>query len=47
MAKGNSLGKEKRRGLRDRLGILGPGILITILVFIVAYQFGRDGTLRE
>jgi TRAP transporter TAXI family solute receptor len=39
MAKGNNWGKEKRRGLKDRLGILGPGILITILGFIVAYQF--------
>jgi TRAP transporter TAXI family solute receptor len=39
MAKGSSRGKGKGRGLKDRLGILGPGILITILGFIVAYHF--------
>jgi TRAP transporter TAXI family solute receptor len=31
--------KRKDRGIKDRLGIFGPGILITIIGFIVAYQF--------
>jgi len=39
MAKKFAGGTEKRRGLKDRLGILGPGALIIILGFIVAYQF--------
>ena len=39
MAKGNRGGKEKGRGFKDRLWVLGPGILITILGFIVAYHF--------
>ena len=39
MAKGNSRGKEKGRGFKDHLGIFGPGIIITILGFIVAYHF--------
>ena len=39
MAKGNSRGKGKGRGFKDHLGIFGPGIIITILGFIVAYHF--------
>jgi TRAP transporter TAXI family solute receptor len=47
MAKGSSRGKEKGRGLKDRLGILGPGILITILGFIVAYHFVEPAPPRK
>jgi hypothetical protein len=39
MAKETSRGKEKRGGLKNHLGILGPGVVITILGFIIAYQF--------
>jgi TRAP transporter TAXI family solute receptor len=47
MAKGNSRGKEKGRGFKDRLSILGPGILITILGFIVAYHFVEPAPPRK
>jgi len=47
MAKGSSREKEKGRGVKDRLGILGPGILITILGFIVAYQFVEPAPPRK
>ena len=47
MAKGNSRGREKGRGFKDRLGIFGPGILITILGFIVAYQFVEPAPPRK
>jgi TRAP transporter TAXI family solute receptor len=39
MAKESIRAKEKRRGIKDRLGIFGPGIIITLIGFIVAYQF--------
>jgi TRAP transporter TAXI family solute receptor len=39
MAKESIRAKEKRRGIKDRLGIVGPGIIITLIGFIVAYQF--------
>lgn len=39
MAKGSSAAKARGRGFKDHLGIFGPGIIITILGFIVAYHF--------
>ena len=39
MAQGTSRGKKRGRILKIRLGIFGLGIIVTILGFIVAYQF--------
>ena len=39
MAQGTSRGKKRGRVLKIRLGIFGLGIIVTILGFIVAYQF--------
>jgi TRAP transporter TAXI family solute receptor len=47
MAKANSREKEKGRGVKDHLGILVPGILITILGFIVAYHFVEPAPPRK
>jgi TRAP transporter TAXI family solute receptor len=40
-------GKKQERGLRHRLGIFGPAILITILGFIVAYPFVEPAPPRK
>lgn len=47
MVKGSSRGKGKGRGLKDRLGIFGPAILITLLGFILAYQFVKPAPPRK
>ena len=39
MARGSSAAKSRGRGIKDRLGIFGPGMVITVLGFIVAYHF--------
>jgi TRAP transporter TAXI family solute receptor len=39
MANESIQAKEKRRGIKGHLGIFGPGIIITLIGFIVAYQF--------
>ena len=39
--------KKKREGFRDRLGIFGPAILITILAFVVAYFFVEPAPPRK
>ena len=39
--------KKKREGFRDRLGIFGPAILITILSFVVAYLFVEPAPPRK
>ncbi|HXZ35412.1 MAG TPA: TAXI family TRAP transporter solute-binding subunit [Thermodesulfobacteriota bacterium] len=47
MEKGSSRAKKKGRSLKDRLGIFGPAILITILGFIVAYPFVEPAPPRK
>ena len=39
--------KKKRQGFKDRLGIFGPAILITILAFVVAYFFVEPAPPRK
>jgi len=39
MAKESDQLRKKGRGFKDRLGIFGPGVFITLVGFIVAYQF--------
>ncbi len=39
MPQEQGLAKRKKRGFRDHLGIFGPAVLITVLGFIIAYQF--------
>ena len=39
MAKKSIPAKEKGRGIKGHLGIFGPGIIIILIGFIVAYQF--------
>ncbi len=47
MEKGSSKKKKKGRSFKDRLGIFGPAILITILGFIIAYQFVEPAPPRK
>ena len=48
MEKGTSqIKKKKGRSFKDRLEILGPAILITLLGFIVAYQFVEPAPPRR
>lgn len=47
MEKGSSRAKKKKGGVKDRLGIFGPAILITLLGFIVAYQFVEPAPPRK
>jgi len=47
MEKESSRAKKKGRTFKDRLGILGPAILITLLGFIVAYQFVEPAPPRK
>jgi TRAP transporter TAXI family solute receptor len=47
MAPSTSKGKKQERGLRHRLGIFGPAIIITLLGFIVAYQFVEPAPPRK
>jgi len=39
--------KGKKRGFKDHLGIFGPGILITVVGFIIAYQFIEPAPPQE
>jgi len=47
MEKGASRAKKKGRSFKDRLGIFGPAILITLAGFIVAYQFVEPAPPRK
>jgi TRAP transporter TAXI family solute receptor len=47
MEKGSSRAKKKGRSFKDRVGIFGPAILITLLGFIVAYQFVEPAPPRK
>jgi uncharacterized protein len=47
MEKGSSRAKKKGRSFKDRLGIFGPAILITILGFIAAYPFVQPAPPRK
>jgi TRAP transporter TAXI family solute receptor len=47
MEKESSRAKKKGRSFRDRLGIFGPAILITILGFIAAYPFVQPAPPRK
>jgi TRAP transporter TAXI family solute receptor len=47
MEKGSSRAKKKMRSFKDRLGIFGPAILITLVGFIVAYQFVEPAPPRK
>jgi TRAP transporter TAXI family solute receptor len=47
MEKGSSRAKKKGRSFKDRLGIFGPAILITLVGFIVAYQFVEPAPPRK
>ena len=47
MEKGSSRAKKKKGGFKDHLGIFGPAILITLLAFIVAYQFVEPAPPRK
>jgi TRAP transporter TAXI family solute receptor len=47
MEKGSSRAKKKKGSFKDHLGIFGPAILITLLGFIVAYQFVEPAPPRK
>ena len=47
MEKGASRAKKKGRSFKDRLGIFGPAILITLAGFLVAYQFVEPAPPRK
>jgi TRAP transporter TAXI family solute receptor len=47
MEKGSNRGKKKGRSFKDRLGIFAPAILITLVGFIVAYQFVEPAPPRK
>jgi len=47
MENGFSQARKKKGGFKDHLGIFGPAILITLLGFIVAYQFVEPAPPRK